>query len=61
VHIGQEAIKAEALRHFSTFYKESHLSIVDQIESVRLYPRLTTDEEVQLLENRSRRRRFLRF
>jgi hypothetical protein len=50
VFIGQEDIKGEALRHFNTFYKESHLSIVDQIEAVRLYPRLTTVEEVQALE-----------
>jgi hypothetical protein len=51
VHTGQEAIKTEALRHFNTFYKESNNSIVDQIASVRLYPRLTTEEEVQILEN----------
>jgi hypothetical protein len=50
VHTGQEAIKAEAMRHFISFYKDSHNSIVDQIESVRLYPRLTTEEEVQMLE-----------
>jgi len=50
VFIGQEDIKGEAMRHFSTFFKESQLSIMDQIEAVRLYPRLTTDEEVHALE-----------
>jgi hypothetical protein len=50
VFIGQEAIKGEAVRHFSTFFKESQLSIVDQIEAVRLYPILTTYEEVNALE-----------
>jgi hypothetical protein len=34
VHTGQEAIKAEAMRHFSSFYKDTHNPIVDQIESV---------------------------
>jgi hypothetical protein len=38
------------MRHFSSFYKDSHNSIVDQIASVRLYPRLVTEEEVLLLE-----------
>ena len=38
------------MRHFSSFYKESHNSIVDQIDLICLYPRLTTEEEVQMLE-----------
>jgi hypothetical protein len=51
VHTRQEAIKAEDMRHFISFYKDSHNSIVDQIESIHLYPRLTTEEEVHILEN----------
>jgi hypothetical protein len=39
------------MRHFISFYKDSHNSIVDQIAMVRLYPRLVTEEEVLLLEN----------
>jgi hypothetical protein len=51
VHHGQEAIKMEAKRFFSSFYQEStQNSIVDQVESVRLYPRLVSDEDIIILE-----------
>jgi hypothetical protein len=59
VHTEQEAIKAEALRHFISFYKDSHNSIVDQIALVRLYPRLTTEEEVLMLEKPCMKEEFL--
>jgi hypothetical protein len=49
-HSGQEDIKKEVVRHFNNFYKESNNSIVDQIATVRLYPRMTTEEEVLRLE-----------
>ena len=39
------------MRHFNTFYKDSNNSIVDQIASVLLYPRMTTEEEVHRMEN----------
>jgi hypothetical protein len=52
VHKGQEAIKIEAVRYFSNFYKESeHNSCEDQIAIVRLYPRIVTEEEVNTLES----------
>jgi hypothetical protein len=51
VHLGQEAIKREAKRHFSSFYKASDQNtIVDQVELVRMYPRLVTEEDINTIE-----------
>jgi hypothetical protein len=51
IHHGQEAIKTEAKHFFRSFYQESvENMIVDQVEAVRLYPRMVMDEEVQNLE-----------
>jgi hypothetical protein len=51
VHLGQEDIKREAKRHFSSFYKASDQnSIVDQVELVRMYPRLVTEEDINTIE-----------
>jgi hypothetical protein len=51
VHTGQEAIKAEALRFFRSFYKDSAQNMIeDQIASVRLYPRMVSVEDVLILE-----------
>jgi hypothetical protein len=61
-HQGQDALKKEAKRFFSSFYQEEDENkIVEQVESVRLYPRFVNDEEVVSLENRSRRQKFWRF
>jgi hypothetical protein len=52
VHKGHEAIKAETLRYFSSFYKEvEHNIYEDQIVAVLLYPRIVTEEDVITLEN----------
>jgi len=52
VHRGQDAIKSEAVRHFSKFFKAfDHLTCEDQIAIVRLYPRIITEEEVNTLES----------
>jgi hypothetical protein len=51
VHYGQEAIKDEVLRFFSSFYQDTGKNLIeDQIASVRLFPRMVSEEEVQLLE-----------
>jgi hypothetical protein len=51
VHQGHEALKGEAKRFFSSFYQEpAENLIVDQVETVRLYPRLVSDEELASLE-----------
>jgi hypothetical protein len=50
-HQGQEALKTEAKRYFSSFYKESvENRIVEQVESVRLFPRMVTVEDLEVLE-----------
>jgi hypothetical protein len=51
VHTGQEALKEEASRFFNTFFQDTgQNTIEDQIATVRLYPRLVTEEEVINLE-----------
>jgi hypothetical protein len=51
VHSGQEAIKSEVMRYFSSFYKETeHNRIEEHIVAVRLYPRIVSAEDVTTLE-----------
>jgi hypothetical protein len=51
VHYGQDAIKMEAQRYFSSFYKESSINTIEeQVAMVGLFPRMVNEEEVMLLE-----------
>jgi hypothetical protein len=51
VHSGQQAIKEEAVRHFSSFFNDTGQTFMEErLESVRLYPTFVTALEVQDLE-----------
>jgi hypothetical protein len=51
IHMGQQAIKNEAIKYFKTFFRDTgHNSIVDQINSVRLFPSFVREDELLLLE-----------
>jgi hypothetical protein len=50
-HSGQEAIKMEATKFFKSFFNDTgQNSIVNQINTVRMYPNIVREEEQRLLE-----------
>jgi hypothetical protein len=51
VHSGQEALKKEATRYFNSFFEDiGQNTIVDQVSTIRLFPRLVEEEDVLSLE-----------
>lgn len=51
MHTGQEAIKAEAINYFGSFFKEQNQSDLRiQLETIRLYPRMVQEDDVLFLE-----------
>jgi hypothetical protein len=51
VHTGQEALKKQVTRFFNNFFEDTgQNTIEEQVATVRLFPRLVTEEEVTYLE-----------
>jgi hypothetical protein len=60
VHTGQEALKKEATIFFNSFFEDTgQNTIEDQVATIRLYPRLVTEEDVISLEKPCTREEIL--
>jgi hypothetical protein len=51
LHHGKKALNTEAKIYFSSLFKEAtENKIFEQFESLRLYPRIVTEEYLEVLE-----------